>query len=532
MLFMPGTDIPDELKGRRSGRNAALVAAGITLSRLAGLLRDRALAYYFGLSAPLDALRAALRIPNFLQNLFGEGALSASFIPVYSGLLGQGKHEEADRVAGAVFALLSLLVSALVLGGVLTTSYFITVFAGGLQGQTRELAIQLTRILFPGIGLLVMSAWCLGVLNSHRKFFMSYAAPVAWNAVIIATLIIFGRRPAPFPLAIAVAWGSVAGSALQFAVQMPLVLRLAKGLRLSLGRGSSSVRDVIRNFGPVFFSRGVVQISAWIDTQFASYLTTGALAALSNAQTLYLLPVSLFGMSVSAAELPEMSRATGNEADVATALCSRLTVGLRRIAFFVVPSAMAFLAMGDVVAGAIYQTGRFGRPETLFVWGILAGSAVGLLASTLGRLYTSAFYALRDTRTPLKYAILRVVLTTGLGYWMAFHLPGLLGLEPRWGTAGLTASAGLAGWVEFVLLRRALNRRIGRTGLSASFLAVLWTAAAAGAAAGWAVKGLMGTGHPIFLALGALGLFGTVYLSLTYCFGLVEARNFFNRIKR
>ena len=171
-----------------------------------------------------------------------------------------------------------------------------------------------------------------------------------------------------------------------------------------------------------------------------------------------MLPVSLFGMSVSAAELPAMSSALGGEAEVAAYLRQRLDSGLRQIAFFIVPSAMAFLALGDVVAAALFQTGRFTASDSLYVWGILAGSAVGLLASTLGRLYSSTYYALRDTRTPLRYAVIRVALTTALGYLCAIPLPPWLGIEPRWGVAGLTASAGVAGWVEFALLRRTLNR--------------------------------------------------------------------------
>ena len=180
----------------------------------------------------------------------------------------------------------------------------------------------------------------------------------------------------------------------------------------------------------------------------------------------YTLPVSLFGMSVSAAELPAMSGAVGAESEVAEILRVRLNAGLRQIAFFVIPSAAAFLVLGDVIVAAIYQSGRFTHADATYVWGILAGSTVGLLVSTLGRLYSSTYYALRDTRTPLHYAIIRVSLTTILGYLSAIPLPHLLGIEQRWGVAGLTVSAGAATWVEFLLLRRTLNKRIGATGLS------------------------------------------------------------------
>ena len=176
-----------------TGKHALLVASGILLTRLVGLVRTRVFSYYFGLrSDPADAFNAAFRIPNFLQTLFGEGVLSASFIPVYSRLLAEKDEEEAGRVAGAVAAVLALTVSAIVLAGVLATPYIIDLIVGGLHGAKRELTIRLVRILFPGAGLLVMSAWCLGILNSHRRFFLSYTAPVAWNLVMIGSLVGFG----------------------------------------------------------------------------------------------------------------------------------------------------------------------------------------------------------------------------------------------------------------------------------------------------------------------------------------------------
>jgi putative peptidoglycan lipid II flippase len=518
--------------GSRSGRYAALVATGILLSRIAGLVRERIFSHFFGLSDAGDVFKAAFKIPNFLQNLFGEGVLSASFIPVYARLLAEGDEREADRVAGAVFSLLAVLVSLLVLLGVLGAPWLVDAIAPGFTDEKRAFLVRVTRIVFPGTGFLVLSAWCLGVLNSHRRFFLSYAAPLAWNAVMIGTLLGFGSRLGQFPLAEVTAWGSVGGSALQFAVQLPTVLRLARGLDLKLRLRSTHLRQVVSSFGPVFLGRGVVQISAYIDNLLASFLSTGAVTALYNAQTIYLLPVSLFGMSVSAAELPLMSGTLGDTQEVSAALRGRLDAGLRRIAFFVVPSAVAFLALGDLVTAVIYQTGRFGRADSVFVWGVLAGASVGLLAITSGRLYASTFYALRDTRTPLRFAIVRVILTTALGYLAAFHLPGWLGLDRRWGVAGLTASAGVAGWVEFVLLRRTLNRRIGRTGLPVRFLASLWTAAIVGAAIAWGVKLTAGVDRPLFGGLGALALYGATYFGLTLVSGVPEAQSLVRRLKR
>lgn len=524
------TNFPQS-NARRGGskRFAFLVAAGIFLSRIAGLIRDRVFAHYFGNSDAADAFKAAFRIPNFLQNLFGEGVLSASFIPVYAGLLAKEDEQEARRTAGAVAALLALTTSILVLAGVLATPYLIDVIAPGFHGEKRALTIRLVRILFPGAGLLVLSAWCLGVLNSHRRFLLSYTAPVVWNAAMIATLLEFGRDNAQFPLAEILAWGSVVGSALQVAVQLPLVLRLLHGLRLSLGYRTQNVKTVVRNFVPVFISRGVLQLSAYIDGLLASLLPTGAVAALSYAQTLYTLPVSLFGMSVSAAELPAMSGATGDETEVAQALRGRVNSGLRQIAFFVVPSVVAFLVLGDVIVAAIYQTGRFTHDDVTYVWGILAGATVGLLASTLGRLYSSTYYALRDTRTPLRYAVIRVVLTTVLGYLCAVLLPPALGIDPRWGVAGLTITAGISSWIEFALLRRTLNRRIGRTALPADYLARLWAAALLAAVVGWLAHHFLEHGSPFLLAILVLGPYGALYLAVTVMLGVAEARSFLGR---
>jgi putative peptidoglycan lipid II flippase len=512
---------------------AALVAAGILLSRVTGLIRQRVFSHYFGLrSDAADAFTAAFRIPNVLQNLFGEGALSASFIPVYAALVARGERREADRVAGAVASALALIVAVIVLAGVLATPLFIALVAPGFHDAKRELTIAIVRILFPGAGLLTISAWCLGVLNSHRRFLLSYASGVVWNVAMIATLLAVGGGGEALPrLAVILAWGSVAGSALQFAVQLPAVFRVAPDLRFALDSTSEHVRTIGRNFTPVLVGRGVVQISAYIDQLIASLLGTGAVTGLQNASTLYTLPISLFGMSVSAAELPAMSSIATGDPGATEQLRRRLDAGLRRIAFFIVPSAVAFLALGDVIAGALFQTGRFERADTLYVWGILAGSAVGLLASTLGRLYSSAYYALRDTRSPLQYAIVRVALTTVLGYVFAIPLPRALGVELSWGAAGLTASAGLAGWVEMLLLRSTLNARIGRTGLPAAYVAQLWGSAMAGAAVAWGVKIVLPPAHPILTAIAVLGPYGLVFLAMTLALRIPEARTALARVR-
>ncbi len=477
--------------GGGGGRSAALVSAGIFLSRIAGFIRQRVINHYLGLGLVADALGVAFRIPNLLQNLFGEGVLSASFIPVYARLLGERRERDAGRVAGAVASLLALAVAVIVAIGVGATALVVDVVAPGYTGEKRLLVITLVRILFPATGILVFSAWCLGVLNSHRKFFLSYIAPVVWNAAIIVAAIL-GRHGTQSRLAVIVAWGVAAGSLLQVLVQLPTVLALAKGLVFRTSLGDPEVRTVVRNFWPALLGRGVNQFSAFVDTVISTLLGDSPAGALVNAQLLYTLPVSLFGMSVAAAELPEMSSVQGTEAERYAALRRRLADGSHRIAYFIVPTAVVFLALGQVLVAALFQTGRFTAADSRYVWAILAGSAVGLLGSTLSRLSSSAFYALRDTRTPLKYAAVRVALTTVLGFLCAVPLPRLLGLDLKWGAVGLTASAGFAAWVEFAMLRRSLAARIGATHFEPRYLVKLWGSALSAGAVGvalWVASG-------------------------------------------
>lgn len=498
------------------------MGAGILLSRIAGLIRESIFAHYLGNSAAADAFKAGFRIPNILQNLFGEGVLSASFIPVYSRLLSEGEEEAADLLAWSVGAILGLAIAILVVAGVLFTPYLIDAIAPGFHGARRDLTIRIVRILFPGAGLLVMSAWCLGVLNSHHRFFASYTAPVAWNAAIIAALIFYGPRSTQDGLALKAAWGSVAGAALQIIVQLPQTLPLLGPLRIHFARVRTELRNVFNNLMPVIASRGVAQVSGYIDNLLASLLPVGAVAGLNYAQILYLLPVSLFGMSVAAAELPAMSRVTvATNTASAEALRARLNAGLRQISFMVVPSAAAFLIIGDVIVALLFQSGAFKHRDALYVWAILAGSAVGLLAATMSRLYNSTYYAMWDTRTPLRYALIRVGLTLVLGYLCAIILPPLFGIPMRWGVAGLSASAGVAAWVEFTLLRRSLNRRLGWTGLERRYLIQLWAMALAAGAIAFAVKHEVHRG-PRLTALAVIPVYGAVYLGLAWWSGLPE----------
>ena len=532
-MTAPGAPPATPRKAQSSGRSSALIGAGILLSRILGLVRQTLIARYLGAGEASDVFNGAFRLTNFLQNLFGEGALSASFIPVYAQALEKGDEREANRIAGAVAAILAMVTAIIVLLGILAAPLVTKLIVGGFTGAKFELTVRLTRIFFPGAGIFVMSAWCLGILNSHRRFFLSYAAPVFWNLVMIGALVFYGPRYNEVDLAVALAWASVAGAALQMAVQLPSVFRLLQHPRFFPDVGFPPVREVVKNFFPAFVSRGVVQLSAFVDLRLASGIAfEGSVGLLSYAQTIYVLPISLFGMAVSAAELPEMAREGGTDAASSARLRARLDAAIPRIAFFCVPSALAFIFIGDAIAGVLLQHGRFSHADSIHTWAILGGSAVGLVASAQARLYSSAFYALRDTRTPLWFAVARVTLTGLLGYLCAYPLPRLLGLPIWTGVAGLTASAGVAGWVEFYLLRRAISRRIGPSGMPKGQLVRLW---GAGIAAGLLSLGLMrgfGAAQAFLGGLLAMATFAIVYGAVTVALGVPEARAVMNRVLR
>jgi putative peptidoglycan lipid II flippase len=529
---------------RRSGGAAALVGAGILLSRLAGLLRDRVLASYFGTGLHADVFSAGLRLPNVLQNLLGEGTLSASFIPVYSELLGQGRTKEAGRVAGAVFALLLAVAGAFALLGLTLAPLLVTVFLPGFDGHRRELMIDVVRVMFPMTGVLVLSAWALGVLNSHRKFLVPYLAPVLWNAAIIAALVAFGRGRDLDDLLMAAAWGALVGGALQFAVQLPWVLALDREIRVTSGRRDPAFKEVVQNAVPAIAGRGVVQLSGYVDMFLATLLAVGALARLRYAQTLYLLPVSLFGMSVAAAELPDLARERGAAGDL---LRERANAALRRVAFYVVPSFVAFVAIGDVLVAGLYRVGEFGAADVTVVWLVLAAYSLGLLASTATRVYQSAFFALRDTRTPARVATVRVLTSAVAGAALMLQLEpvtafgvtvpaGLLagvniaGLPL--GPVGLAAGAAVGAWLEWWLLRGRLRARIGAVGAGGGALARMFGAAVlAAAVARLALLGLGGLAA-LVIAIAVAAVFGGVYFAAAAAFGVDEVKALAGAVRR
>ena len=500
-------------------RAAFWVGAGIFLSRLSGLLRERAFAFFFGASDYADAWRAALRMPNVIRNLLGEGTLSASFIPIYSELLEEGRDEEAGRFAGAILGLLLLTVAAFTLLGILLAPVLVPLVFFRWSPEKQAITVTLVQILFPMVGVLVIAAWALGVLNSHRRFFVSYVAPVFWNLALIATLIGFGGTLAfgQERLVVALAWGAGVGALLQLGFQLPLVVRVLRHFRLSASLVVHGVREAIDNFVPVLTARGVVNLSAYADMILAGLLASGAVATLGYAQTFWMLPISLFGVSLAAAELPELSRQRNAAYRL---IADRVSGSLGTMAWFLVPSTLGYLFLGDVIVAALYQTGAFGASETTVTHVVLAAYSLGLMASAASRMLSSAFYALRDTRTPARIAYLRVAVSLVVGASIMFPLDRFEIGGLHLGAAGLAVGSSVGAWLEYVLLRRSLSSVVGSHAPDRRRMGSIWLAGVLATAAGLGVRAILPELHPVWRATATLLPFGAVYLIGTRVLGV------------
>jgi len=475
-------------------RGSNLVAAGILFSRISGLIRNVFIGVILGAQpAVTDAFNFAMRLPNLLQNLLGEGSLSASFIPVYAKLVEEKRDREADDLAGAVVALLAFVTAVIVLAGVLLARPLVWLFTSWEADPFKyELTITLTRITAIGIGFLVISAWCLGILNSHRSFFLSYVAPVIWNVTQISVLVVVGLLSwALDDIAIALAWAVVAGGLLQLLVQLPRVHQLAPTIRLNLGR-TGSLDSVRRRFAPALAARGVVQMSSYADLVLATlFLVNGALSWYSFALPLYLLPISVFGFSVAASELAEMSRKSDN----LEVIIERLRPALRRV---LIPAGFvtaAYLAAAPTFVDAVY--GWLSRlldrgltdPDKITTIGlVLTGFAFGLPATMSARVTQNTLYSLGDVKGPARIAVIRLVVSASASLVLILQLDWLtfagneiveFGSFPHWppwervpearrfsdavphlGAVGLALGSSVSAWVEWALLRRLLRKRL------------------------------------------------------------------------
>ena len=536
---------------------APRVAAGIAVSRVLGLAREAVIAGVGGVGALTDVVAVAFRAPNILQNLLGDQALSASFIPVYSRLLAEGRRREAGAVAGAVFGLLFAAMAALSLLGVLLAPVIVRVVVAGFAADAEavaagtaaidrlELATTAVRICVPMAAAITLSAWCLGILNSHRRFLLPYLAPSFWNASVIAAVLFVAMRTASVDadrveaLALAVCWGGLAGGLLQFGVQLPLVLRVTGGFRPSLSLRVPGVRKILGRLGPVIAARGAGSLGAYADLFLASLLVVGANAALGFGQRLYLLPISLFGVSVAAAELPELSRLGGGPKERSATAAARTMRSLSAMSFLVAPTFVGYLALGFGIVGAVYRRGEFGTADNWLVFLVLAAYSLGLLASSASRLLQSVFFSLGDTRSPALIAVIRIAVAASVGFVLMTFLDRLsvedavpsawlgdmagAGQTLRLGAVGLALGSAVGSWFE-------LTRLLGRLRSRDVHVQSPWRAwrrhlpLAICCLAPWAAIQTLVPGPPCIAGTVPVLGFAITYLAAAHLLGVPEAR--------
>ncbi|MEE8368737.1 MAG: murein biosynthesis integral membrane protein MurJ [Thermoanaerobaculia bacterium] len=536
---------------------AARVALGILLSRLMGLAREVSIAFFFGAGPHSDVVGAIFRGPNLLQNLLGEQTLSASFIPVYTRLLHEGREEEAGRFAGAIFGLLLGLVGFLSIVGVVLARPVVMVFAPGFIGDAAAvnaglatvdrfaLAVGAVKFIFPMTGFLVLSAWSLGILNSHRKFFLPYFAPVLWNAAIISGVWWVGGRilGSEGPLGpetlggaqsdmilLGLCVGALVGGLLQFLVQVPAVVGVLRGFRLSVSLQVQGVRQALRAFTPLTAGRGAVQLSSYLDLILASFLAAGAVASLRWSLVLYTLPISLFGMSVAAAELPEMSRRLGSERG--EELRRRVESGLLQMYFLTVPTFVGYLVFGFLITGALYRRGRFQVDDQWLVYLLLASYSLGLLATTTSRLLNNVFYARGHTKIPARIAMERVLLSGVVGVSLMFRLDRISvtawldlsvdGPELYLGVMALAIGAAVGSWYEIWRLLRALQLELPGFRLPSKRLVRLLGIAVAATVPAILIWYIHITSILVLEALLVLGVYVLGYFGATSLLGVSE----------
>jgi len=463
------------MRPRGSARATLVVMLGIGVSRVVGLVREQVVAFYFGRAAAYSAFVAAYKVPNLFRVLLGEGNLSASLIPVMAERMRDADPESARRLARSVLGLALLVVGLVTIAGMVLAPALAWVVAPGFDAGLRGLVARLIVILFPTCAIFVVGGWCMGVLHVHGRFLWPNLAPVFWSVVSAGALVAFVGRSTWDPIWI-LAWGVVAGSAVQVVIELGATRAVLGSLMPRGGWREPGVRRVVALFLPMLAGTGVAQLSTVIDIEIASFLGSEGVATLAYAQRLYTLPLSLFGVAVAQVALPTLAHEAADSAlagEAPARIQREIGTAWRRMAFFVIPSSLGLAAFGRPAVSLLFEHGAFDAGDTRAVTWVLAAYAAGLLAYGSTRLFATAFYALQDTTTPVRVAVGALVLNAALGATLAWRI----------GMPGIALGTALASAVNALVLARKLGTRLGRA-LPADVLAegrsMLLAAAAAG----------------------------------------------------
>ena len=394
-------------------KSASLISGLTILSRICGYIRDSRIAYLLGAGTAADAFTTAYRIPNLFRRLVGEGAVSAAFIPVFSRYIAKNKEEDAWEFASTMLTVITIFLSALTIAGILLSPLMVRLFASGF-GDTPgklELAATLNRIMFPYIFLISMSALAMGILNSFHRF----GAPAFSPVVLNLTMIVFSFLGGLFgDVTRTLAAGVVVGGALQLAIQVPALIHTGWNIRFKLNFSHPGVQHVAKLIAPVIFGVGIVQVNVLVDTQFASYLEEGSVTAIYIADRVMELVLGGYAVALSTVILPLLSRqAALRRMDE---LKTTLNFATRLILFITFPATVGLILLRREIIEVLFQHGGFDAASTALTSWALPFFALGLSAFSMVKIIVPAFYALHDTRTPVKIAFIAMFLNIGLNF--------------------------------------------------------------------------------------------------------------------
>lgn len=467
-------------------RSAGIVSFAVLLSRVSGLVREIVMARVFGAGFAYDAFLLAFRIPNLTRDLFAEGALSSAFVPKFTEYLTTRDREEAGRLANLVGTALILLVGAFCVMGALLAPQLVDLLAPGFRRVPGkyELAVVLTRTMFPFLLLVALAAQAMGVLNACGVFGVPALSSTFFNLGSVACGLGIGLWLGPFvgitPIE-GMAWGVLIGGALQLGVQIPALMKEGFRLRLTFDWADPGLRHILRMMGPAILGNAAVQINVMVNSAFAAGVIDpvrgqdGPVSWLGYAFRFMQLPLGLFGVALASATLPAISRsaAEGRMDDFRRTL-SR-SVGM--VFLLTVPSSVGLAVLGRSMIGAIYEGGRFNLYDTQQTGLALSGYAIGLVGYSAVKVLTPAFYALKDSRTPMIVSLLNVA----VNFAIAQSLVSFTGMRHE-ALAYTTSTVAVFGFLcLFLILRGRLGGIYGRnlfdTGVKVALAAAVMGAA-------------------------------------------------------
>lgn len=442
-------DIHVSLSEEKSVSRAAGVVGFFTfLSRVLGLIRDMVVATFFGSGMAADAFFVAFRVPNLLRSLFAEGSLTAAFIPVFTEVLTTKSKEEAFEVARIVLTLLSLLLAVVTLLGILLSPWIVRLqaFGFGGSGLKYDLTVLLARITFPYIFLISLVAFFMGILNSLRRFAAPAAAPIFLNVGIIGGVFLISPHLSEPVVGLSI--GVLIGGILQVALQIPPVVRSGFKVMPRWQPRHPAVKRIGLLIIPTIFGSAVYQLNQFLGTLLASFLPEGSVSWLYYADRLVQFPLGVFAIAISTAALPSLSAHAANK-DF-DRFDATLNHALRLVFFITLPSMVGLIVLGESIVHVLFERGAFNATSTAMTNRALLFYTLGLWAFSGIRVVVSGFYALQDTRTPVKVAVVAVA-ANGV-----FSL-ALMGPLKH---GGLALALSLASSLQFLLLLFLMRKKI------------------------------------------------------------------------